>query len=122
MAGTTAPVALWEGQPVTLGTVTATGVVGPKFSFATVYSRRYLTVAALQNGGTGSTVTGQLQASLDGTNFFNVGSSLTLGGSGAANAQSVSVDGLEGAVFQLNISAYTAGGGVTGTSVSVLFG
>lgn len=116
-------IALMDGQPVALpATVSGTGVVAPTFTYNSAQARRTLAVAAVQAGGTGSTVTTQLQASLDGTNFFNVGSAMALGGSTAANGATASVDGLMGATLRLNVTAYTAGTGVTGVALSLLLG
>lgn len=115
--------ALLDGVPAALPTpVTATGVLAPSFTYNSAQARRTLAVQAVQTGGTGSTVTVQLQASLDGANFFSVGTALTLGGSAATNGATISVDGLAGAILQLDVTAYTAGSGVTGVALSVLLG
>lgn len=115
--------ALLDAVPVTLpGLLTGTGAVAPTFTYNSAQARRTLAVGAVQQGGTGSTVTAQLQAALDGVNFWNVGSALTLGGTAAANGAVVSVDGLAGAVLRLNVTSYTAGTGVTGVALAVLLG
>lgn len=118
-----ANLALMDGQPVALPTpVTATGVISPTLTYNSAQSRHSLTVAAVQSGGTGSTLTAQLQASLDGTNFFPVGTALTLGGSTACNGAVAEVTGLAGAILRLDVTTYTAGSGVTGAAISVLLG
>lgn len=122
MTFTGTPLALIEGQSTLLATVTAAGVVQRSLTYQSNYGRHELTVQANQKGGTGSTVTVQLQASLDGVNFFNVGTAMNLGGASASVGVTTDVAGLEGAVLALDVTTYTAGTGVTGTDLLVLLG
>lgn len=116
-------VALLDGVPQTLAApLAASGVYGTTFTYSSAQARRTLAVQAVQQGGTGSTITAQLQASLDGTNFWNVGTALNLGGASATNGATISVDGVEGATLQFDVTTYTPGTGVTGAVISLLLG
>lgn len=114
---------LWPGDVSTVATgVTVAGTLPQKLSpcFNT-QGQHTLTLQGVF-GGTGSTTcTAQVQASLDGVNFFNVGTALTLTGTATGGA-TLDLSGLAGAILQITIATLTLGTGATSASFLALLG